>query len=116
GSRLSRQRRASCSPSTAYRGAACRPASSPEPLALRRLFSRASMIGCRRASLFPALADAIQMRIGPVDQGVSGDRRRGGNPLAKLVRCQHLELLAGLDDEGLAVVVAQVEVAVAGNR
>src|SRR5262245_40040767 len=43
------------------------------------------------------LADAIKVRIRPVDQPVSRHRRRGRDPLAKGVRFQQFELLSSLD-------------------
>jgi hypothetical protein len=67
-------------------------------------------------STMSPFADAVQVRICSVDQPVSRDRRRCRNPLSKLVRLQQIELFPRLDDEGLSIVVADEDVAVAGDR
>src|SRR4051812_8515585 len=62
-----------------------------------------------------ALADAVQVRIGSVDQFVSRDRRGGRDPFAELVGAQQRKLFSRFDDERRPVVVAQVDAAGGGD-
>ena len=62
------------------------------------------------------LADAIQVRIRPVDQLVPRDRWRSRDSLPKVVPFQQLELRPGPYHERLAILVAHLDASVAGNR
>ena len=69
-----------------------------------------------REQLTHSLSDAVQMRVGAVDQLIAGDRWRCGDAFAEFIRGEQFKLRPGVDHEGLTVVVAEIDVAVTSDR
>jgi hypothetical protein len=52
----------------------------------------------------------------PIEQSIPRNRRSGGDPFNEIVGGQQLEVSPGPHNERLAVIIAQVDFPIAGNR